>query len=114
MLIPHGWIQSDAFRVVEFLIQQCHTCGSIFITYKDSIIHVVNKVEVSRKPVNCHLLYICKEQGVERNVGKTLRVLFVHVPHKSLSQDRDQKMVESKSRQSPYVSKSKTRQRPQP
>lgn len=111
MFIPHGWIQSDAFRVVEFLIQQCHTCGSIFITYKDSIIHVVNKVEVSRKPVYCHLLYICKEQ---RNAGKTLCVLFVHVPHTSLSQDRDQKIVESESRQSPHVPESKTRQRPQP
>ena len=62
---PHGGVQSDAFRVVQLLIQEGHTCLPIFVAHEDPVIHVIHEVEVSGEPVDGHLLHIWTETGEE-------------------------------------------------
>lgn len=59
---PHGGVQSDAFGVVQLLIQEGNACLPILVTHEDPVIHVVHKVEVSGQPVNGHLLHVWIEK----------------------------------------------------
>lgn len=44
---PHGRVQGNAFGVVQILVQQSHTNLTAFAADKHSVVHIVNKVEVS-------------------------------------------------------------------
>lgn len=55
---PHGWVQGDAFGVVQLLVQQGHTRLTILVANKNPVIDVIHEVEVSGQPVDGHLLDI--------------------------------------------------------
>lgn len=59
---PHGGVQSDAFGVVQFLVQECDTYQPVLVTHEDPVVHVIHKVEVSSEPVYRHLLHIWTEK----------------------------------------------------
>lgn len=64
--LPHGRIQGEPFRVVQFLIQQCDTRVSVFITHENTIVHIVHEIKIPRQPVDRHLLHICTQHIKER------------------------------------------------
>lgn len=55
---PHGRVQSDAFRVVEILVQQRDAGLAVLVADKHPIVHVIHKVEVLGQPVDGHLFHI--------------------------------------------------------
>lgn len=58
MDLPHGWIQHDALGVIKLQIQQNDASGAVFGAHEDAFVYIIDEVEVSRQPVDGHLLHI--------------------------------------------------------